>query len=59
MKPAIIEANGRVIVNALRKGEVSLQVQACGGTAGSILTLKQAAELSCAITAAIREAAKD
>lgn len=59
MKPAIIEANGRVIVNALKIGKVSIAIDCGRGTMGSILTLKQAAELNCAITAAIREAARE
>lgn len=57
MKPVIIEGKGRVIVNALSTGEVCISVYSgSSGGMSAILTLKEAAEMSCGVTAAIKAA---
>lgn len=58
MRTEVIEGRGRIIVNALRTGEISFLVDNGQGTSGAILTPLQAAELNCVIIAAIREAKK-
>ena len=57
MKPYIIEARGRVVVNAIRTGEVSISVYSgSSGGMSAILTIAEVKELGCALIAAIRTA---
>lgn len=60
MRSMIVDARGgRVIVNALSTGEVSLMVDCGRGTMGAILTPLEASELCVALISVVRKAKRE